>query len=474
MRLPIRYQYMVPLVTVAIVSLAAISAVHAWLTTARTRERVERQLQGVAAVLVDSGFPLTPKVLDQMSELAGAEFVLASDSGEWLSSSLSAEQKIEWPQLAEVADDADEVTLGPMLIVADRPYYYSSLELADRRGGSAPQVLHMLFPQDEFNTAWRAMFLPPLAIGAVAIAAVMLATGLVTARINRVLSRLGREVQRLADGDFSAVEVPKVNDETRDLAVAVNQTATRLAEYEAETRRTEQMRTLAILGSGLAHEMRNAATGCRMAIDLHSEECHASTNAANDGDDSLDMARRQLKLMERRLQKFLRLGKETSGDHPADIDLAELVGELVALVQPSAFHSGIHFDWQSPSVPTIVHADAELLSQAVMNLLLNAVDAAAKRAATTSSSGTVRATLSREGELVALTIADSGDGPPRAISKTLFEPFVSDKPEGVGLGLAVARQVADACGGSLEWTREADETRFTLRLPAVKEVMVHV
>lgn len=460
---------MVPLVTVAVVSLAAISAVHAWLTTARTRERVERQLQGVAAVLVDSGFPLTKKVLDQMSELASAEFVLTSDSGEWLSSSLATEHSIDWPQLSEVADVANEVTLGPRIVVGDRPYYYSSLELADRRGGSGPQVLHMLFPQDEFNTAWRAMFLPPLAIGAAAIAAVMLTTGLVTARINRVLSRLGRDVQRLADGNFSAAHVPEIDDETRDLAVAVNQTATRLAEYEAETRRTEQMRTLAILGSGLAHEMRNAATGCRMAIDLHDEECHASGS-----DDSLDMARRQLKLMERRLQKFLRLGKATTDDHPADIDLAELVGELAALVRPSASHAGLQFEWQPPMERAIVHADAEQLSQAVMNLLLNAVDAAAKRAATTSSTGTVRATLSREGELLALTIADSGDGPPVDISESLFEPFVSDKPEGVGLGLAVARQVADACGGSLEWTRDAEETRFTLRLPAVKEVMIHV
>ncbi len=462
---------MVPLVVVALASLAAISVVHAHLSTVRTRDRVERQLQGVAAVLTGSGFPLTEAVLQQMSDLASAEFVLTTESGDTVASSFAlSDDSIDWPTTTPAAEHATEVSLGSVLKLNDNKYFHSSLELADRRGGLSPQVLHILFPQDEFNTAWRAMFLPPLLIGLAAIIAVILTTGLVAARINRVLQRLGRDVHRLAEGDFSAVEVPSVDDETKDLAVAVNQTATRLAEYEAETRRTEQMRTLAILGSGLAHEMRNAATGCRMAVDLHSEVCSGSTA----DDDSMEMARHQLSLMERRLQKFLQLGKQSVDGAEVDLDLAELVGELVALVRPSAKHAGVALDWQVLADDTTVHADAEQLSQAVMNLLLNAVDAAAHQSAVKGGSARVRVALDTSDGFLVLTVADSGEGPPEKLADTLFEPFVSDKPEGVGLGLAVARQVAKNSGGLLEWSRSADETQFVLRLPSVTERVTNV
>lgn len=462
---------MVPLVVVALASLAAISVVHAHLSTVRTRERVERQLQGVAAVLTGSGFPLTEAVLRQMSDLAGAEFVLTTEAGDPVASSLDVtNDSVDWPTTTPAAERAAEVSLGSMLELDGNRYFHSSLQLADRRGGLSPQVLHILFPQDEYNTAWWAMFVPPLLVGLAAVVAVMLTTGLVASRINRVLQRLGREVRRLAEGDFSAIEVPAVNDETKDLAVAVNQTAVRLADYEAETRRTEQMRTLAILGSGLAHEMRNAATGCRMAVDLHSEVCAGG----GPDDDSLEMARHQLSLMERRLQKFLRLGKQSVDGVDADLDLAELVSELVALVQPSAKHAGVAFDWQVLAEETLVHGDAEQLSQAVMNLLLNAMDAAAQQSAVGEGDAQVRVTLEQDQGNLVLTVADSGEGPPEELAESLFEPFVSDKPEGVGLGLAVARQVAKNSGGSLEWSRSGGETRFVLRLPSIARRALNV
>jgi nitrogen-specific signal transduction histidine kinase len=51
------------------------------------------------------------------------------------------------------------------------------------------------------------------------------------------------------------------------------------------------------------------------------------------------------------------------------------------------------------------------------------------------------------------------------VAGRLFEPFVTSKPEGVGLGLAVARQVAEAHGGAVSWQRDAGRTRFRIELP---------
>src|SRR6185369_12928271 len=94
--------------------------------------------------------------------------------------------------------------------------------------------------------------------------------------ISRATVRLGGEMLRIARGDFTEAPLPGIDDEIRDLSVAVNRTARMLADYQEEVKRTEQMRTVAMLGAGLAHEMRNAATGCRMALDIHAEHCGVS------------------------------------------------------------------------------------------------------------------------------------------------------------------------------------------------------
>src|SRR5262249_31585382 len=65
-----------------------------------------------------------------------------------------------------------------------------------------------------------------------------------------------------------------------------------------------------------------------------------------------------------------------------------------------------------------------------------------------------------------LEVWDTGPGPAPEVAERLFEPFVTGKPEGVGLGLAVARQVAEAHGGAITWTREGGRTCFRVELPA--------
>ena len=63
---------------------------------------------------------------------------------------------------------------------------------------------------------------------------------------------------------------------------------------------------------------------------------------------------------------------------------------------------------------------------------------------------------------------DSGPGPPPEVAAKLFEPFVTGKPEGIGLGLAVAQQAAEAHGGSIEWAHSNGQTVFRVRLPRLE------
>ena len=78
----------------------------------------------------------------------------------------------------------------------------------------------------------------------------------------------------------------------------------------------------------------------------------------------------------------------------------------------------------------------------------------------------VGTTAGRGAEIV---ISDSGAGPAESVAGSLFEPFVSDKAEGAGLGLAVVKEVVAAHSGSIAWERENGMTRFRVGLPLIEK-----
>lgn len=462
MRIPIRLQFMIPMLVVASTGLVVIAAFNARSASRQTKYRIEQQIRGVVEVLTNSNFPLTNRVLSQMGELAGAELVLTSDDGVLLASSEFDIDTDDLPTAGEPATSVDEISLGPP-IKLDGDYYYASLQMPARSSPFSAQELHILFPCDQFNMAWQRLFLPPFVVGAATLTIVGLVTHIVAVRISRVLGNLQRGVRGLADGGVEPVTVPPIEDEIHDLAKDVNQTAERLAKYEEEVRDAEQLRTLNLLGAGLAHEIRNAATGCRMAIDLYGEELDDQSKS----DSCLEVARGQLQLIERRLREFLHLTDTTTRECRCKISLNSAVNEVLHLISPSARHSGVRLDWRNPPA-VYVMADPDQLAQVVMNLALNALHAAAKQQAANGTQAYFRAEVNEVGETVELRVADSGAGPSEAVADKLFESFVTDKPEGIGLGLAVARRVVESLAGEISWCRQADETQFVVRLPAVK------
>jgi nitrogen-specific signal transduction histidine kinase len=130
--------------------------------------------------------------------------------------------------------------------------------------------------------------------------------------------------------------------------------------------------------------------------------------------------------------------------------------------------------WSAPTDPLEVAGDADGLAQAIVNLLLNAVEAAAE-AGTRPAAGRpppcviVRAARVEHSGRVRLEILDSGAGPAAQVRDQLYEPLVSEKPDGVGLGLSVAWEAIQQHGGTLHWQRRDGWTSFVIELPILGE-----
>jgi len=184
---------------------------------------------------------------------------------------------------------------------------------------------------------------------------------------------------------------------------------------------------------------------------LHAQDCPAQSDR-----ESLGVALRQLSLVEMHLKRFLDVVKTIELQRqPCRLDT--ILRETAELLGPQCRHAQIDLRLASES-EIMLDADAAQLSHLFLNVLTNAIEAAGPR-------GWVEVRWGISGQRAFAEIRDSGPGPAANVAERLFDAFVTGKREGVGLGLAVARQVAEAHGGSLTWSREANSTCFRVELP---------
>lgn len=464
MRHSLRYQIMIPMLGLMLTALLGVSVLNASLAASRAKRQIEAQLGEITRTLDQSNFPLTDTVLRQMRGLSGAEFVLTDGSGDVLASSTDRGDLDRLPRDRSAAAPT-AAALGRRITLGGIDYFHTRRQLGRHDGGtSSAAVLHILYPETGYRAAWTDAVYPPLAIGLAALVLAVLSAVAVASRVSRPMTRLQTQVERIAQGDFDPMPLPERRDELRDLAQAINQMATMLRQYEREVRQTERLRTLAQLGGGIAHQMRNAATGCRMAIDILAAE-----RALPEDCESLSVARRQLELMERYLRRFLAVGKPREATRHRPVDLAALIEELLPLMRPAARHAGVDLQWDRPATPVTVLGEREGLEQLIINLLLNGIEAASQGEAESDIPIRVHVAVQvKDTDWVELVVRDSGPGPCDAVTEELFDAFVTAKADGVGLGLWVARQVVEQHGGRILWDHEPGATCFRVELPLSK------
>jgi signal transduction histidine kinase len=462
MRWPLRYQILIPFALALLGVICAVSALNAWLATQRSKNQIEQQLQGIAATLADSSFPLTDTVLRQMHGLSGAEFVLTDPQGHSLATSSGLELSAgETPQVVE---DWQQLRLGPPVTFGSSRFFEMVLAIHGR-GQQPAGRLHILYPEKYWLDARSEAALPPLVVGAVALLVTALLALWIAGRLTRPILELRSQVSRIAQADYSPMPLPARNDELRDLALAVNRLAGQLAEMERAIRRSERLALLGQLAGGLAHHLRNNITGALMAVQLHARQCDADP-------ESLDVALRQLALTEENLKQFLAAPQSPNmapAVHKAACRLSDVIHEVVELLDPSLRHRRVHLSAvEHAGSDTNFQADLAQLRHLLMNLVLNAADAAGPGGWVRIETEEMKAAVpeSKEENHVVLRVLDNGSGPPLEVLDRLFEPFTTSKPEGVGLGLAVAQQIAQSHGGRIVFHRTTGQTCFEVHLPA--------
>lgn len=291
-----------------------------------------------------------------------------------------------------------------------------------------------------------------VAFGMGLLVAGLVTSGVLARRLARPLEQLATGAEALGRGDLG-VQVPlTATGEVGELQRAFNRMSERLADLERERgawRQREHLAELGDLARGLAHTLRNPLN----TLGLATEEL-AST-AGGGGEHLAATARAQIRRIDRWLRSFLALGAGGAA-RPEATDLDAVVQEAVL----EAAQQGAAVKLESEGGGATVSVVPTALRAALANLLENAVQA--------SPAGTaVEVRVAVDRGVARVRISDRGPGLPDQVRQRLFQPHVTTRPEGSGMGLFLARQlVVASSGGSLEVADgEGGGTVVTVSLP---------
>ncbi|HEY8079379.1 MAG TPA: PAS domain-containing protein [Labilithrix sp.] len=229
-----------------------------------------------------------------------------------------------------------------------------------------------------------------------------------------------------------------------------------LAEANEDLMRKERLAVLGQLAGGVAHQIRNPLAAIKNAayvIDRLLKGRIEDDRMRSALADALAVVHDEVDGANQTITALLDYARVRHADRRPN-DIADLVEAAVAAV---AVPQAVSIVRKLPPLP-MVKADADQIKSAIANLLQNAIEAM-------PDGGTVTFGAEREERAIVLTITDSGPGVAPAIRARLFEPLVTTKPLGLGLGLVTARTLLVGQGGDLAYEELGGGARFRLRLP---------
>jgi len=274
------------------------------------------------------------------------------------------------------------------------------------------------------------------------------------ARISRPVQELTEGLGKVAAGDLAARVEPGGSDEIGAAVEAFNHMAAQLEQARERLIHVTRLASWQALARKMAHEVKNSLTPIRLTM----EEI-ISRSPSTDGiflEQAAQIVADEVNTLERRVRAVSEFAPEPPV-MPGELDVNALLEERISLLR--AAHPEVTYQLRLEERAPRAMGDPDLIKSVLTNLLENAAQAA-------QPGGEVLAVTARNGTMMHVEVHDSGPGLSAQARATLFEPTISFKKGGMGLGLSIARRSALLCGGDLETVEgELGGAGFRLNLP---------
>lgn len=230
-----------------------------------------------------------------------------------------------------------------------------------------------------------------------------------------------------------------------------------LRKAEAQLIRSEKLAALGQLAAGIAHEIRNPLTSINILIHSLMERLPAENSQRQD----LKVIEEEIQRINEIVDQFLRFAKPAS-PFLEKTEALSILEELLQLLRPQMERQKILVQKDFQALPMVL-LDREQMKQALLNLLLNAVQVMPSGGKLTLSGQNTE-----DGQWIQISIRDTGMGIPDENLDKLFDPFFSTKEGGIGLGLSITHRIIDQHHGKIEVESSPGKgTVFTVWLPIV-------
>jgi signal transduction histidine kinase len=246
--------------------------------------------------------------------------------------------------------------------------------------------------------------------------------------------------------------IPDQHDELSPMVAAINEMAASRQKLEADLRREDRLRVMGRVVAGIAHEIRNPLNSIRLTLEVLKRRLRKH----NIGADEVALVTTETERLDKLLNSILVFGADEPG-RLCRQPLLPVLERTMALVKPQVEDRGIAADVTAP--PELeATVDGDHLQQAMMNLLLNAIDAA-------GPGGRIQVCVQQNNGHVDIDVRDSGPGLTNDQQERLFEAFYTTKNSGTGMGLAVTRTLLEKMGARIRYVGSNPGAHFRIELP---------
>ena len=306
----------------------------------------------------------------------------------------------------------------------------------------------------------RSLYWTAVVAGALGLLAAMVLTVVLAHRITAPVADLVRASREVAGGNLEYRIRLRGDDEMARLSGAFNQMASSLQEHRERLVQAERVAAWRELARRLAHELKNPLFPLQLSIEnmRRARQLTPATfdEAFEEGTTTLLAELEELKRIVGRFNDFARMPRP----EPERTDLRGLLEKTARLYEARIRQENIDLDLQLAQEPVVAHADPYLVSQALGNLVLNALDAM-------PGGGRLELCAFTHNGRAVVEVADTGRGLTEDEQQRVFTPYYSTKQHGTGLGLAIVQSIVADHGGRITVESAPEKgTRFRIELPS--------
>ena len=451
-RLRLHHRIVIPFAVVALVATSVSALLALSVVSRQFQSRIQSQILNTADVISRGGFAFNPAILRSVKAITGADVITFDEAGEIISSTVdrSRPELIRAVTTSPVAREARAAGPGGLVreMTCQSPCYVSYRPVIGRPGVLAAVIVESAESAAAIQAVSRTILLAALA----STVALVLVSQLVARRVTAPIDNLVRFSQDVAGG--TSRRATEGDDDIGRLGHAFNQMLDRMDESKQAKVRNEKLALAGLFAARVAHDIRNPLASMKINAQL------LESAVKRDPKDAalVNAMLNDVSQMESVIRDLIELARP--GElRRVPVDLNATIRAAIRQLDIRLAHRKVRTTLLLPDRLPPISIDTERFGQVLTNVFVNAIDAM-------PDGGMLTVSTRSDGADFVIEIDDDGVGIDPAMVARVFDPFVSSKPEGVGLGLVNAKAVVEGHGGRIALTpRQPRGTRARIVLP---------